>query len=89
MWSDLLALVGGWYSAYVSQIRGILETTQIITTLTPDGSGDYVTQTIANELIPDVWSAFVPWEHIIATVILLTFTICVFKFMRTILCKIL
>lgn len=44
---------------------------------------------IENPILPEINYAFIPWEHIIAAVILVTFIICVFKFMRTVLCKIL
>lgn len=89
MFNDLVALFSGWYADYVEAIRDLLQTSQVIVTLTPDGQGDYVTQTIANELNPEIWSAYVPWEHIIAAAVLIVFTACIFRFMRTVLCKIL
>lgn len=39
--------------------------------------------------LPEIWSAFVPWEEIIAVVVLVTFIICTFKLLRSLLCKIL
>lgn len=89
MFEDLMDLFTGWYTTYVSRIMNILQTNQVITTLTPDGQGDYVTQTIANDINPEIWSAYVPWEAIIATVIFVVFIVCIFKFLRSVLCKIL
>lgn len=89
MFDDLIALFSGWYQDYVEAIRDLLQTSQVIVTMTPDGQGDYVTQTIANDINPEIWSAYVPWEQLIAAVTLIVFTCCIFKLMRSILCKIL
>lgn len=89
MFDDLVALFSGWYADYVESIRDLLGYQQVITTLTPDGQGDYVTQTILNDINPSIWSAYVPWEQLIAAVVLIVFTVSIFKFMRSVLCKIL
>lgn len=89
MFQDLVDLFSGWYADYVSSIRDILETTQIISNVYIDAQGDAVTNTVTNDLVPEIWSAYVPWEQLIAAVTLIVFTVCIFKFMRSVLCKIL
>lgn len=85
MFEDLVDLFSGWYMRYASSIRSLLETTQ--QTVVTDAEG---TQTvITNYVNPEIWSAYVPWEHLIAAVTLIVFTVCVFKFIRSVLCKIL
>lgn len=85
MWSDLLTLFGGWYEDYVSAIRSLIEYTVSVPAIAADGS-DLLYEDV---IVPSVWSAFVPWEHLIAFVVLITFTICIFKLLRTVLCRIL
>ena len=89
MFDDLVSLFSGWYADYVSSIRNLLETTQIISNIYIDANGDAVTNTVTNDLVPEIWSAFVPWEQIIAVFFLAVFTICAFKLLRTVLCKVL
>lgn len=83
MFESLYSLVGGWYDDYVDMIRAILETQQDVVSVLPDGT----VETVRNTINPEIWSAYVPWEHLIATVILITFTICIFKLLRSIICK--
>lgn len=89
MFDDLLSLLGGWYADYVETIRDLLQTTEEVLTVTPLGDGTVDSQSVINTVNPAIWSAYVPWEHIIAAVTLIVFTVCIFKFMRTVLCKIL
>lgn len=77
MWSDLLDMLGGWYTSYVATIKGILEVSNT------DSEG------ITVITAPEVWSAYVPWEHLIAAAILIVFVIAVFKFVRSVICQIL
>ena len=85
MFQDLVDLFSGWYSDYVEVIRDLLQTTH--TVLTIDSLGNQVIDTY--DVNPEIWSAYVPWEELIATVTLIVFTVCIFKFMRSVLCKIL
>lgn len=89
MFNDLMALFSGWYNQYVTRIRDLLQTSTVEVIMTPDGAGDYVTQTFASDVNPEIWSAYVPWEALIATVIFVVFIVCVFRFLRSVLCKIL
>lgn len=89
MFDDLIALFSGWYTNYVTTIRNLLHTNTVNVIMTPDGTGDYVTQTYSSDINPEIWSAYVPWEALIGAVVLIVFTVCVFKFMRSVLCKIL
>lgn len=85
MFQDLVDLFSGWYMNYVQDIRTLLETSQQL--VVTDGDG---TQTVITNIVnPEIWSAYVPWEHVIAAVVLVVFTVCVFKFIRSVLCKIL
>lgn len=85
MWSDLLSLLGGWYQDYVSAIRSLIEYSVSVPAIAADGT-DLLYQDI---IVPSVWSAFVPWEHLIAFAVLITFIICIFKLVRSVLCRIL
>lgn len=89
MFDDLVALFSGWYADYVEAIRDLLQTSEVIVSYLPDGNGDYVTQTFASDVNPEIWSAYVPWEALIGAVVLVVFTICVFRFLRSVLCKVL
>lgn len=75
MFEDLITLFSGWYQTYVSSIK------QILTITNTDGS-------ITTESLPEVWSAFVPWEALIAAVVLVVFLIVFFRFLRSVVCKI-
>lgn len=77
MWSDLVALFNGWYTSYVSSIKTILEVSNT--------DADGVTTVIA----PEIWSAYVPWEELIAAAILIVFVVAIFKFVRSVICQIL
>lgn len=81
MFADLIDLFDGWYQSLVSAISSIM-----VTEVVEDAQGTVITSTAKSI---DVWSAYVPWEEIIAAVVLITFTVCIFKFMRSVLCKIL
>ena len=81
MFDDLIALFSGWYSDFVSDILD-LQVTEVIL----DGSDSVVSSTSHNI---DVWSAYVPWEQLIAAVVLIVMVISVFKLLRSVLCKIL
>lgn len=81
MFDDLFSLLGGWYSDFVDTISQILVTEVVL-----DGS-DAVISSSSKSI--DVWSAYVPWEHIIAAVVLIVFISAIFKLLRSILCKIL
>lgn len=79
MFDDLVALFSGWYSDFLDSVMSKFATEVII-----DGSDNLLSST--SKTI-DVWSAYVPWEHLIAAVVLITFTICIFKLLRSIICK--
>lgn len=81
MFNDLVALFSGWYSDFVSDIL-LLHTTEVVL----DGSDQVVSSTSSSL---SVWSAFVPWEHIISAVVFIVMIVSVFKFLRAVLCKIL
>lgn len=91
MFDDLISLFSGWYSDYVESIRDLLQTSETTLSIIPldDGTGSYVSDSVTNIVNPSIWSAYVPWEQIIAAVVLVTFTVCIFKFMRSVLCRIL
>lgn len=80
MFDDLVSLFSGWYSDYVSAIKNLLVVENTVT--------DTVNNTVTVEtVIPEVWSAFVPWEALIGTVVLITFLVLFFRLMRSILCQ--
>lgn len=91
MFSDLISLFSGWYSDYVESIRDLLQTSETVyyNIALDDGAGGYISDIATNTINPSIWSAYVPWEQIIAAVVLVTFTVCIFKFMRSVLCRIL
>lgn len=81
MFDDLISLLGGWYSDFVDTISQILVTEVVL-----DGNDAVISSTSKSI---GVWSAYVPWEHIIAAVVLIVFISAIFKLLRSILCKIL
>ncbi len=89
MFQDLVDLFSGWYSTYVETIRDLLQYTVSHEIALEQADGTLYTSSWQDTINPDIWSAYVPWEHIIAAVTLIVFTVCVFKFMRSVLCKIL
>ena len=91
MFNDLISLFSGWYSDYVESIRDLLQydVSELVMIAVNDGEGGYVSDTVTNTVNPAIWSAYVPWEQIIAAVTLIVFIVCIFKFMRSVLCKIL
>ena len=89
MFDDLISLFSGWYSDYVAVIRDLLEYSESTLTAFECSDGSIYTDTVTNTINPSIWSAYVPWEQIIAAVVLVTFTVCIFKFMRSVLCRIL
>lgn len=74
MFADLVELFSGWYLSFAQSVRDLL---QVV---------DSDTGLVTN---PEIWSAYVPWEHIIATVVLVVFIVCIFRFLRAVLCKML
>lgn len=85
MFDDLIALFSGWYYNFVGDIIDILKYRVGEYQYIGDGVYDYV----ENDIIPSVWSAFVPWEQIIAAIILVVMIVSIFKLLRSVLCKIL
>lgn len=77
MFNDLIALFDGWYSSYVSTIN------QILTVTNTDADG------VTTVTSPEIWSAYVPWEQLIAAAVLIVFIASFFKFVRSFLCQIL
>lgn len=88
MFEDLISLFTGWYSDYVEAIRDLLAYDVETITAIETANGT-VTETVTNTINPDIWSAYIPWEHIFAFVTLIVFVVCSFKLMRSLLCKIL
>lgn len=82
MFDDLVALFSGWYETYVSTIKNLL----VVTNTTTDTVNNTVT---IETVVPEIWSAYVPWEQLIAAVVLIVFVCVAFKFLRSVLCKML
>lgn len=74
MFSQLVDLFSGWYLTFAASIRDLL---QIV---------DSDTGVVTN---PEIWSAYVPWEHIIAAAVLIVLLVSFFKLVRCVLCEIL
>lgn len=74
MFNDIVELFSGWYLDFVSSIRDLL---QIV-----DAESGVITN-------PEIWSAYVPWEHLIAAVVLIVLLVSFFKLVRSVLCQIL
>lgn len=89
MFDDLVALFSGWYQSWVENIRDLLQYSVTEVVVYSGEGGTVATDTISYDVNPDIWSAYVPWEHIIAAVLLIVFTCCAFRFLRSVLCKIL
>lgn len=89
MFDNLVALFSGWFSSYVESIRDLLEYQVTDVVVYSDGAGTVATDTVSYTVNPDIWSAYVPWEHLIATVVLVVFVCCAFRLLRSVLCKIL
>lgn len=85
MFDDLVALFSGWYLDFVDSIQSVISYRVGHYEYIGDGIYDY----IENDVIPEVWSAYVPWEQIIAAVILVVMIVSIFKLLRSVLCKIL
>lgn len=66
------------FSNWISQV------VSTFTTYYEDAEGN-ITETIAN--IP--WSALVPWEQVFAFIMLVIFIIVIFKFLRSVICRVL
>lgn len=81
MFADLVSLFSGWYSDFLDAVSQILVTEVVL-----NGSDEVLSSTSRSI---DVWSAYVPWEHLIAAVVLIVFLCSIFKLLRTVLCKIL
>lgn len=84
MFEDLISLFSGWYFSFVSEIYDLLS----YTVGSYQYDGDYYSY-VEYTTVPEVWSAFVPWEQIIAAVILVVLIVSIFKLLRSVLCKIL
>lgn len=82
MFDDLVALFSGWYYDYVSYIKNLL----VVTNTTTDTVNNTV---VVETVVPEIWSAYVPWEQLIASVVLIVFVCVAFKFLRSVLCKML
>ena len=89
MFSDLISLFSGWYTDYVETIRDLLQTSEDVLFVVPLDDGTVYTDTVTNIVNPSIWSAYVPWEQLIAALTLIVFTVCIFRFMRSVLCRIL
>lgn len=74
MFADLVALFDGWYLSFAQSIRDLLQIT------------DPETGAVS---APEIWSAYVPWEHLIAAVVLIVLVVSFFKLVRSVLCQIL
>lgn len=74
MFSQLVDLFSGWYLSFAASIRDLL---QIV---------DADTGVVTN---PEIWSAYVPWEYLIAAVVLVVLLASFFKLVRSVLCQIL
>lgn len=74
MFADLVALFSGWYLDFAQSIRDLL---QVV---------DSESGAVSN---PEIWAAYVPWEHLIAAVVLCVFVICLFRLVRSFVCRIL
>lgn len=85
MFDDLVSLFSGWYLDFVASVQDALSYRVGEYQYIGDGVYDYV----ENQITPEIWSAYVPWEHIIAAVVLVVMVSIVFKTLRSILCKIL
>lgn len=81
MFQDLIDLFDGWYQTFVNSISSIM-----VTEVLEDGEGTVLTSSAKSI---DVWSAYVPWEQIIAAAVLIVFIVCIFRFLRSVLCRIL
>lgn len=81
MFQDLIDLFSGWYASFIASIANTNVTEVVL------DANDSVISSTAKSI--DVWSAYVPWEALIASVVLITFVVCIFKFLRSVLCKIL
>lgn len=76
MFDQLVSLFSGWYLSFVDSVKSVLT----------------IQNTVGEDLVmsvPEVWSAFVPWEHLIAAVVLVTFIIALCKLLRCVICQIL
>ena len=81
MFDNLIALFSGWYLDFVDSVKDILVTEVVL-----DGSDAVVSSTSRSI---DTWSAYVPWEQLIAAVVFIFFLSAIFKLLRSVLCKIL
>lgn len=80
MFNDLIALFSGWYLDFVQEIQNAMSVSKVIV----DESGSTTTETI----VPEIWSAYVPWEQLIAAAVLITFLVIIFKLLRSVICRI-
>lgn len=78
MFDSIIELFDFDFSSRVSEIVGAF------TTSYEDAEGNIV-ETIAN--VP--WSALVPWKEIFAFVCLIVFIVLIFKFLRSVICRVL
>lgn len=81
MFNDLVDLFSGWFNSFVNSISSIM-----MTEVVEDAEGNVISSSAKSI---DVWSAYIPWEQIIAAVVLIIFVVCLFRFLRSVLCRIL
>lgn len=81
MFDDLISIFSGWYLDFIEAVSSS-HITEVVT-----DAEDHVVSSTAKTL--DVWSAYVPWEQIIAAVVLVVLIVSIFKFMRAVICKML
>lgn len=67
---------------------------QLITLIFPDsdfvaGVESWIADTFPDLTSLDLGASLIPWDNILAVVVLCTFIVCFFKFMRTVLTKLL
>lgn len=84
MFDDLVALFSGWYLDFIVDVQNVIM--YRVGNYQYDGNGYSY---IENDVVPEVWSAYVPWEYLIGAVVLVVMVAIVFKTLRSILCKIL
>lgn len=77
MFNEIVSLFDFDFESWISSIVGFF------TTSTEISEGVYQ-ETIAEA----PWSAFVPWPQVFAFILLVVFIICIFKFMRAVLCRV-
>lgn len=78
MFDSIIELFDFDISSRISEVVGTF------TTYFEDAEGN-ITETIAN--IP--WTALVPWKELFAFICLIVFVVLIFKFLRSVICRVL